>query len=225
MDRYIFCIAFCLLIIGAVLLPTDLHGVEIQRQGFAYKNFAGGRFGAWTGMGETRAYDDNLGDSLAFSRSSLYAEFFYAYRIKPPLALEFSMGIFSRGDFKYYSTDNILLGTVNIYPILLSAKFYPLTSVQNLPFFFYLQAGGGIIYGKQVATDYNYGIMFTNDSETKLTYILGGGVDWPVADQIGLCVNYKYIPAKFGKMLSGVRDYSGWQISFGVGYIFGSKGN
>lgn len=224
MDRYFFSIAFCLLIFGTALLPADLYGIEIQRQGFAYKNFAGGRFGAWTGIGETKAHY-TTGDSLTFSRSSLYAEFFYAHRIKPSLALEFSMGIFSRGDFKYYTTDNVLLGSVNIYPILLSAKLYPLASIQNLRFFPYLQAGGGIIYGKQNATDYNYGIVFTNDSETKLTYILGGGIDWPVADQIGLCANYKYIPAKFGKMLSGVRDYSGWQISFGVGYIFASKGN
>ncbi len=223
MDKRIFSLAFVLILSGLALLPTDSRGVEIQLRDFGHKNFAGGRVGVWTGTANKTAHYVS-GDSLTFSGSSLYAEFFYAKRIVPSLSAELCIGIFSRGDFRYYSVDNVLVGSVNIYPFLLSAKLYPFASIKALSFYPYVQVGGGVVYGRQNAIDYYYGVEFTNASQTKLTYVLGGGIDWPVADQIGLCANFKYIPAKFGKPLSGVRDYSGWEISFGAGYIFGPKG-
>jgi hypothetical protein len=206
------------------LLPIGARGVGIEPAGFAGKHFAGARFGVWTASENNTIYYAG-GDSLAVSGSSAYGEFFYAHRISRPIAIELSLGILSRGDYRYYTSSEVLLGSVILYPILLTAKIYPLFGMANARIFPYLQAGGGVIYGKQDAIDYYYGVAFTNESETKLAYTLGAGIDWPVADQIGLCINFKYIPAEFKNDLAGVKDYSGWQLSFGVGYIFGSKGN
>jgi opacity protein-like surface antigen len=160
---------------------------------------------------------------MEISGSGVYAEFFYAHRVSAPLSVEISLGIFNRGDFKYYAKRDMLVGGVNIYPIMISAKIYPLYIVNSFPLHPYLQAGGGLIYAKQDAISYLYDVVLTNDSETKFTYIFGAGVDWPLFDQIALCLNYKYIPAKFKNEMAGIRDYSGWQISFGAGYLFGSK--
>ena len=37
--------------------------------------------------------------------------------------------------------------------------------------------------------------------------------------QIGLNIDFKYSPARFGKPLAGLKDYSGWSLTVGVGYI------
>jgi hypothetical protein len=209
-------------IIGfGTILTSDLFAVGVSSRSFARSNMAGGRLGVWSGTGPTTTADED-DEALEFSRSSLYAEFFYSYRISPPLMLDFSFGIFGRGDFKYSSETEILTGTVNLYPIFLSLKLYPLGSTASAlqPYF---QGGGGLVYGNQAAIDYYYDVAFTQESATKLTYMMGGGVDWPIADQIGLTSSFKYIPVKFGKKLAGIKDYSGWQVSVGLGYIFGSK--
>ncbi len=186
---------------------------------FGHKHFAGFRVGAWTANGGSSA----LNDSLKYSKSSIYAEFFYAHRFFPSLAGEFSIGIFSRGDFTYLVQQDILLGTVNLYPIMVSAKIYPLAGITRGGIHPYFQAGGCLFFGRRTATDYYYGYDFVDQSATKITYVIGGGIDFPVADQIGLTCNAKYIPVKFGSPLAGVKDYSGWQISFGIGYIFGRR--
>ncbi|SYZ73952.1 hypothetical protein TRIP_C60222 [Candidatus Zixiibacteriota bacterium] len=208
-----------LVFIGGILEPARTSAVEIVPTDLGHKHFAGVRIGAWTSTGGSSA----LNDSLQYSKSSIYAEFFYAHRFVPALAGELSIGIFSRGDFHYLVQQDVLLGTVNLYPIMLSAKIYPLAGLSGSKIYPYIQAGGCLFFGRRTATDYYYGYDFVDQSDTKITYVVGGGIDFQVADQIGLTSNVKYIPVKFGSPLAGIKDYSGWQVSFGVGYIFGKK--
>jgi opacity protein-like surface antigen len=189
---------------------------------FLNKHFAGGRIGVWSNTGD----DEIPGDtaySLDFSKSSLYAEFFYAHRISRPLSIEFFVGIYSRGDVEYFREENTLVSSASLFPFILSARLYPLYSVNNLPFHPYLQPGIGLVYGKQDIIDYDvyydYGIIGEN-SRTKFTYSLSAGIDVPVADQIALTLNSRYTPVEFGKPLAQLKDYSGWAVTFGVGYIF-----
>lgn len=213
------------LVCAMFMIPCSVSGLELQKKGFADKSFIGGRIGAWSNIGDdnTPAGSDFDGD---FSSSAVYGEFFYAYRVAAPLALEFSLGIYSRGDIEYSSQTNVFIGAVNIYPILVSAKLYPLYSFGQLPFHLYFQPGGGVVYANQTIIDYDdyyyyYYYGYTGEeSETKLTYFLGGGVEVPVSDKIGLTMNYKYIPVEFGEPLAELKDYSGWTLTFGVGYIF-----
>jgi opacity protein-like surface antigen len=222
LDKIVIRLTIAIFIFGASFVPSALYGVELTPERAAAKGFAGGRFGVWTGTTNQNALDAN-GQPLEFAKSSLYAEFFYSQRVVPSLAVEFSIGIFSRGDFKYLASEDVMLGTVNLYPAFLSAKFFPLGSLTRTPLQPFFQAGGGLIYASQSAIDYYYDVTFTQESKTRLSYFLGGGLDWPVADQIGLCFNYKYMPLEFGSTMAGIKNYSGWEISFGMGYIFNTK--
>lgn len=206
-----------LLFLGITLLPYETCGLELTRSGFLDRHYAGGRLGVWVNIGDEEPASDS--GSIEFSKSSVYGEFFYDYRISRLLALEFSLGIYSRGDIKYSREENTLTGTVNLYPMLLTLKLYPAHSVVNIPFHLYVQSGGGLIYGHQNVIDYNYWGVESIKSRAKFMYVLGAGIDWPVADQIGLTVNFKYMPVKFGKSLAEIKDYSGWTLTFGVGYI------
>ena len=216
-------IAICL-IPGFLLMATDLAALEKNPRSFGTAHYAGARVGAWVMTG-TNDIEDYQGNPIDFAGSSLYAEFFYAHRLNPRMALEFSIGIFSQGDIEYLTTEETLLGTVNVYPFLISGKVYPLTGIRGTSWYPYLRLGGGVVYGNRDATStyYYYDDYFLEESQLKITYMVGAGIDWPVADQIGLNLDFKYVPVKFGKALAGFRDYSGWELTFGIGYIFRSR--
>ncbi len=210
-----------LLLIFSLVLSANLFAVEKKQPGrFGNSNLVGGRFGAWT-MTTNEDFLDSLTD---FSSSALYAEFFYAHRVAPFLATEFSIGIFSQGDLEY--NDGITTGAVKMYPIFISAKLYPFSKYKNFSLWPYLRVGGGLIYGTRDFNSIYYddpANYYVEESEIKITYTWGIGIDWPLADQIALNIDFKNTPVKFGKSLAGLKDYSGWSLTFGVGYILKSK--
>jgi opacity protein-like surface antigen len=211
------------LLLSALLIPIQpMAGITPEESGYLDRNFAGGRVGAWTNTGDESAPPES-DFSLDFSKTSIFGAFFYLHRLKRFIAAEFSFGIYSRGEIKYVAETDTYLGSVNLYPIMLSMKLYPLSFFRNIPFHVYLQPGFGLVYGKQDVVDYidvfGAGLVIA-ESRTKITYMLATGVDWPIARQIGLTMNFKYTPVKFGKPLAQIEDYSGWALTFGIGYIF-----
>lgn len=210
------------LLILSFALSSDLYAVEKNRTGFGNSHFLGGRFGAWV-----MTTDEDFIDSLTdFSSSALYAEFFYAHRIAPFLSGEFSIGIFSQGDLEYDTEAGITKGAAKLYPFFLSAKLYPLSKYKNISLWPYLRIGGGIVHGTRDFTSIYYdntSNYYLEESQTKITYTWGFGIDWPIADQIGLNIDFKNNPVKFGKQLAGLKEYSGWSLTFGIGYIMRSK--
>ncbi|UCD18246.1 MAG: outer membrane beta-barrel protein [Candidatus Zixiibacteriota bacterium] len=201
------------------MLPAVAGADDPDRHDFYYRHFVGGRFGTWINSGDTRPVIQSRYDAEELSSSSLYGEFFYSHRFLPALALEINLGIYSRGEIRYFDDIDTYLGKVNLYPIILSAKIYPLAFIKRTMFHPYLQIGGGLFYGKRDQIDY-FNYIWLEDSETRISFALGGGVDLPVADQISLTTNVRYTPIKFGEPLAEYEDYSGWQITVGVGYIF-----
>lgn len=210
------------LLILLFVFSSNLLAVERSQSGFGNSHFIGGRFGAWT-MTTNEDFIDSLTN---FSSSALYAEFFYAHRITPYLSGEFSIGIFSQGDLEYDDGTGKTTGAAKLYPFFLSAKLYLPSYSKSFPFWPYLRIGGGVVHGTRDITSIysadpiNY---YIEESQTKITYIWGFGIDWPIADQIGLNIDFKNCPVKFGNALAGLKDYSGWSLTFGVGYIMRSK--
>lgn len=209
---------------GLLLFPAGLFGQSDKGPVFLDRNLTGGRIGVWTNMGEEDVSPD-ADYSLEFSEGSIYAEFFYGWRINRALCLEIQLGLYSRGEVEYFRNSSKFIGSVNIYPIFLATKLYPLYAFEKIPVHLYIQPGFGIVIGSQSVVDYDvyydYALV-EQQTRAKLTYMLSTGLDWPVADQISLLFNYKYVPVKFGKPLAQLKDYSGWSVTFGVGYIFGS---
>jgi len=193
------------------------------------------RIGAWANQGDTPADSVATSSDLLyyltdFTNGNAYLEGFLAYRINPYLVTEFSVGIVSRGDVTLQ--DNILnstsFGSMVIYPILAKARFYPLGPAHT-KFHPYVMGGGGLYYGKhdiQITDNYT-GLTpdLDQSSETVFSYVLGAGVDWPVAEVLGLGLQAQYMPIKFTKNLVGVQDYSSITVTVGVQYLFHSQGN
>ena len=203
-------------------ISSDLFAVERSQTGFSNSHFIGGRFGAWT-----MTTDEGIIDTLTdFSSGALYLEFFYNHRITSFLSGEVSIGLFSQGDLEYEPGTGTTTGAVKLYPFFLSAKLYPPTKNKNISLWPYLRIGGGVVHGtRDMTSTYsahpaNY---YLEETQTKITYTLGFGIDWPIADQIGLNIDFKNTPVKFGKHLAGLKEYSGWTLTVGVGYILRSK--
>jgi len=201
---------------------------------YLHSHQVGARIGGWANQGGSPPADigtppDPGSASTSFHDGNFYLEGYFAYRFNPWLAAEFSLGLVSRGDATIYESDNgSSYGTVNVYPILLKAKAYPLGAWGN-KFHPYLLAGGGIYYGKhsiQIVDSYE-GLLranFGEESQTTLGFVLGGGVDWPLASVIGLDLNVQYMPIDFGDPLLAVKDYSSLTITVGVKYLFRPHG-
>jgi opacity protein-like surface antigen len=192
----------------------------------------GGRIGGWANQGDLPPADIDLSNgtfaTTDITDGSFYLEGYFAYRMAPWLAAEFSLGLASRGDITVlYQDGGTSYGTLNVYPILVKAKVYPFSSL-GVKFHPYLLAGGGVYYGKhsiQIVGSYDALLHanFGEDSETTLGYVLGGGIDWPLASVVALDLNAQYMPIDFGNPLIAVKDYSSLTITVGVKYLFVSK--
>jgi hypothetical protein len=201
---------------------------------FLESHQVGARLGGWSNQGDTPP--DQFGPPSGeyyvtdFQSGNFYLEGFYGHRLNSSLMLEFSVGIVSRGDvilYEFPDTMSSSIGTMMIYPILIKMKWYPFGALSG-KFFPYLVAGGGLYHGRhdiQIATGYDAYLRaeFGEDSQTKFDYVLGGGMDWPLASVVALDLQANYMPVSFSSDLVGIRDYSGLTITVGVKYLFTSN--
>lgn len=215
-------LAKILFVILFLCISSNLYAVEKSRGNYGNSHFIGGRFGAWT-MTTNEDFIDSLAD---FSSGSLYAEFFYSHQLAPYIAAEFSIGIFSQGDLQYDAQSGTTIGAAKLYPFFVSAKLFPLSKYKGVSLRPYARIGGGIVHGtRDISSPFyndpaNY---YVEENQTKITYTWGFGIDWLIADQIGLNIDFKNTPIKFGEALAGIKDYSGWSLTVGVGYRMRSK--
>jgi hypothetical protein len=226
----------------AVMLTVGLIGTALADSAektlvdqYVKSHQFGGRIGGWANRGGSPG-DSVLVAPLAyyltdFQKTSFYGEAFLAYRLSPHFAAEISLGVVNRGEVVL--RDDYLMqseiGNLLVYPILVKAKLYPLGKAA-VRFHPYVMLGGGVYYGRhdiQIVSatgDYYYSV-FEEASETTLSWVAGGGVDWPLASVVALDLQAQYMPINFSKALIDVKDYSSLTITVGVKYLFHSTGN
>lgn len=215
------------LILSCALLSLASWGTAQadDYQLFKQKHQAGIRLGVWANNGETPT--DSVGVfETSFKDANFYFEGYFAYRLFSQAMLEFSLGIVNRGSVTFREAGATNVGSVLVHPILLQLKLYPLASLKAKlqP---YLLAGGGLYYGRRsvqftTSSDvYYYGLA--EQSGTDFNYVLGGGIDWPIATTIGLEAGIKYMPIEFSKGLQTIRNYDAVAFTVGVKYLYSSK--
>jgi opacity protein-like surface antigen len=214
--------------VGAQTDTATENPVEL---GFLGMHQAGARLGGWSNQGSNPPPRLDLPDGgyylTDFGSSNFYLEGFLGYRLNRALMLEFSLGIVSRGDVTLIESDSgSSIGTMQIYPILAKLRIYPF-GAHTGQFYPYLMAGGGIYYGRhdiQITTGASayYRAALGQDSETDFNYVLGGGIDWPVASVVALELSAQYMPVEFSGDLIGIRDYSSLTVTVGAKYLFKS---
>lgn len=213
-----------------ILLLSGLAGIAgaIEREpadklAAAQYSMVGLRLGFWADMAESGNISDTTIDA-DLPDAGFYTEIFFDYRLAPPLFLELSMGIASRGDVVIEHNDDRYIGTLNLYPLLLQLKFSPLAG-RTRSFHPFIVAGGGFVWGRQkidiisFGPDPYYNPDIVGKTETDFIGVIGGGIDLALSEQLGLNMATKYHPVTFGNDLAGIRDYTGLAFSVGISYF------
>lgn len=213
------------LLAGTLPVAEALAEDEIP---FNQRHQAGVRIGVWANQGDDppayyESTDRDASIRTDISSSNMFFEATGAYRLLPHTMLEVSFGFVNRGDVTIIDEGRTYIGSLLLYPMLVSLKYYlPVSLKENM--YTYVQAGGGVYYGR-------HSVQFTNDyyfpsnaaSGTDLSYMLGGGFDYVLIDNIGLEFNVRYMPNDYSNGLILVSDYSALTVTVGVKYLFKSK--
>jgi len=218
-----------------LFLVTSTYA-EIKKEensfGLRKKSQAGLRLGVWANSGTlppasaASSIDSTVGFKSDLKSGSFYFEGFYAYNFYSALVSEISFGITNRGDVTVFDGINTDVGVLNIYPILIHLKLYPLISTHSR-FQPYAGIGAGAYYAHRtvqfvVGGVYSY-YEFEGESETDFSYAIQGGFDWLLSSKFALELNAKYMPIKFGDPLLTVTDYSATSITVGIKYLTGGN--
>jgi opacity protein-like surface antigen len=217
----------CVLVLSVIIAAgaVSVIAADQPRNQFNLQNQAGIRLGVWSNLGGSPVADTSSGISTYttdLKSSAFYFEAYFGYRLNPQLMLELAFGVVNRGDVTVNDgSGNQFFGNLLVYPIQLRAKVYPLASLRP-KFQPYLTAGGGIYYGRnsiQFSTSNSFFSDYVGDSRTKFSYMLGGGIDYPLSNIVGLDLNASYMPINFSKDLIFVRDYSALTVTVGIKYL------
>ncbi len=94
--------------------------------------------------------------------------------------------------------------------------------IRNMPF---IEGGGALIVGRETAEIGNNVAYYTPlengsvRSSTNFNWWLGVGSEIPLSESIQLDFMVKYIRTQFSDYIAGIKDYSGVQITVGIGYF------
>ena len=226
MGKRVFALCIVLLVLAASVLAQG--SATVERTGFAWKHQTGLRLGVWGNLGNLPPASDTVGTSkyeADIKNASFYVEVYFAYRFHQAIMAELSVGIVNRGDVTVQdsagSYSDSYYGNLTVYPIQLRAKVYPFASTTG-KLFPYLTGGVAVYHGRhdiQFTTD---PFFISENARTSFSYTLGGGIDYPVARQIGLDLNVAFMPINFSKELFFVKDYEALTVTVGVKYLFQS---
>lgn len=206
--------------IAVVALLLTLAGGSVAED-LSDRTMVGGRAGVWVNTGDEgplliptsliTTVEQDINDA------GLYAELIYSHGFSSLLRFDFSLGITTRTDLVSNAQD--IFGSVNMYPIQFALRLYPLGSVSLGNLHPYALGGAALT----IASQSRQGVgSFFGDSRTKASvdFLLGGGVDIPVAAQIALNFSGKYHHIDFGEdSFNNVRDFSGFSATFGIVYM------
>lgn len=189
----------------------------------------GARMGVWANMGDippSLLVDQNNNATLAskITNSNFYFEAYFAYRISPLIMMEMSFGMSNRGSVTLTESGTTNIGNLILYPLLVQAKFYPFSIIHSR-FQPYFTGGGGMYYGRRSTQISTTRFLVTRDeSSTDFYYSVGGGIDVPLANSLGLELNAKYMPINFSKSLITIEKYDGLSITIGIKYLYNKDG-
>jgi opacity protein-like surface antigen len=187
--------------------------------------------GVRIGLFHTTSTDESVFVDLPVTSSigsnAISAEFFYNYFFLDQIGFEIILGSISRGDIEFVDDSSYrLLGSANVYPIAIGLKLTPLSGITSRSFQPYIHGGGSLVVTRelyesgQLAGQYNDLYAFGSRSETDFGWWAGGGLESFVSSSVCITSDFKYQSIKHGEYIAGYKDHSGYQITFGVGYIF-----
>jgi hypothetical protein len=165
--------------------------------------------------------------NLFASKTILYIEGYVNYYLFDFLAVSANLGSYSKGDIRFHVYDSGVqvgefIGQASVYPIQLGLKFSPFSGQLPLKCRPFLEGGGALIVGRETATmgsTYIPGWDGNIGSETDFNWWAAVGAEIPLSPTIQMDLMVKYVNTNFSGDIAGIKDFSGVQISIGIGYV------
>jgi opacity protein-like surface antigen len=198
---------------------SNLSGADIKGLSYA---------GIRIGVGHTDQADPDVLYSnfdITVDQNGFYTEAFFDWQFLNELSLDIGLAALSRGEFRWTVPDvGNFFGSINLYPIMVGLKIKPLVSQLSDDYQPWIAGGGSLVVGRAVVEggtvlDPNVYVA-SAQSQTNLGWWLGAGFDSFVSSTIVVTSSFRYQHMKFGEPVGGYLDHSGYQIAFGIGYIF-----
>ena len=194
---------------------------------FPNQHQAGFRLGVWNNRGDTPPPAGQVNETGEFKTnihgSSAYVEAYFGYRLLSLAMVELSLGSVNRGSVTITDQGASDIGNLIIYPVVVQLKFYTgrLPGTKLYPFGI---IGGGLYHGRrnvQFTSSQSYYSNWQEESATDFNYVVGGGIDWPIASQIGLELCVKYMPMNLSLVTIEKQDALAFTV--GVKYLYSRK--
>lgn len=163
--------------------------------------------------------------NITADRNGFFSELFYNWQFMNELALDLSLGVINRGEFRWVVEEGNFFGSINVYPISIGIKARPFANMLSKHYQPYVAVGGSLCFGRAVIEggtvyDYRYYIDSPEKTRTDVGWWISTGFESFVSSTIMITSTFKYQGIKFSNTIGGYKDYTGYQIAFGVGYVF-----
>jgi hypothetical protein len=166
-------------------------------------------------------------DIIGGHRNGFAGEFFYNYFPLDQLGLVATLGSSSRSDIIFRSQEiGEFFGSVNVYPIAVGIKLTPVSGLVSDRYQPYFHGGGSIAITRELFEGVRsidleaYWGRGGSQSRTDFGWWVGTGFESYVASNICVTSSFKYHSIDYSESIGGYRDHSGYQVAFGVAYIF-----
>jgi len=206
----------------AVVLSVTAGGGYANAGPFGNRDMAGGRFGPWVNTGDDGTTTGINGVQQQVANANLFAELFYSHALSNFFRADIGIGVSNRSDIT--ATQNSFTGGINLYPVQVGLRIYPLGGMGLGKLYPYFLGGFGLYIGSQTGSSFR-SLGISSSTATDLNYVIGAGLDIPVAETIAITTAAKYYPIDFGSDgFLGLQNYSGYSITAGVAYLFPTGG-
>lgn len=165
----------------------------------------------------------NLPDTIQAKTYTPYLELFISHGIKKGFSLELDLGAGYRGDTKFISGSTYYFENWNLYPISGKIKYSIFSIYPQRRFQPYLDLGLTFLTASSTYNNPYYVDIVYVSTKTTFGALAGWGVDFSLSPRILFNLDFQYRWVSFGQNVAGVKNYSGPQLTFGLGYIIKQK--
>ncbi len=191
-------------------------------QSLEKRHQVGVRLGMWSQTTSVRTETGFDGISTSVGADGPVGGVFYSHWLQENLALDFSIGGMGIDIETSVSATGVTSETGTIAQILLGVKYYPLKSAYASSLRPYVKASVGPFVGSQSKTEVGTVVVTDSRSELAAGGRLDVGVDIILSRYFMLGAAFGYnLMTDFEEPIGGSSNYSGPELSFAFGYLFG----
>ena len=125
-------------------MAGSLYGADLKNLSYMGIRLGVGHFNSDTPDEEYIDY------TISADQNGFYSELFYNWQFMNELALDISLGVVNRGEFRWLVDEGNFFGSINVYPISLGIKVRPFANMLSKHYQPYVAGGGSLIFGRAV---------------------------------------------------------------------------